>query len=155
MAKSTKKIKKTTKEKSKSKKPKGKKSLGKYLTYSEATSLRAAYEQSVAPIIYKSFVTYTIDELRNFIDAAEIELLNHDPEKANHGIALFPVIEINKDNRMSVGLTSCLIVKNDTTNGIFKNQFNTQLIGGAIDPLNPFNGNGADLDAYNHGQGHP
>ena len=159
MAKSTKtkKNKPTSKAETKSKKPKGKKKSDKYLDYQEAVDFRAAFKEAVAPSIYKDYITYTIEELRSFIDAAEHELENHDADKSNHAIAFFPVIELNNDNRINVGLTSCLIVKSDTENGKFKHQFNKQLdnVLRSTDPLNPFNGNGTDLEAYNHGQGHP
>ena len=125
--------------------------LGSNIIFADAVSGKADFKNSVPSIIYKDYVCYTIAELRSFIDAAEIELQGYNGENNNHAIAFFPLIEAS---RISVGITSCLLVHKDP-NGEFKNQFNKQLPNGANDPSNPFNGNGTDLDAYNHGQGYP
>ena len=156
MAKSTKtkKNKPTSKEQTKAKKAKLPNDLGENILFSVATTGRHNFYLSVPQMCYRDYICYTIAELRRFIDAADLELSNLNVIEKNRAIAIFPLIDSSYQNKISVGFTSCAIVSNNS-NVEFKHQFNTLLPNQTTDPLNPFNGNGNDLDAYNHGQGYP
>ena len=131
--------------------------LGGIISFIDATTSRINFKNTIPPNVYRDYITYTIAELRDFINNAEVELVALNVEEEKRAIAIFPLIDALYGNKISVGFTSCAIVEKKDKTLEFKHQFNTYLDDEQTipNPNNPFNGNGNDLDAYNHGQGYP
>lgn len=145
-------------------KPKGQKVPG-----NDARKGIDAYRsQFEAMPFYRESISYTIDELRDFLNEAEQELIKlkiNDPE--NRCISMLPYLS-QKDGRLSVLLTPSAY-KAGSTHGTspFKHRFNIDQkrpfgneglkgdAGADPDPDNPYGGLATPTDPYNIGQGTP
>lgn len=145
-------------------KPQGKKVPG-----AEAQAGIDAYRQLFAATpYYRESISYTIAELRNYLDEVEKELMKMRVDNVDDRcVSLIPYIS-QKDKRLSVLFTASIYKANSGSgNGKFKHRFNKKVKGvygnegGKSDPAtdtdpdNPYNGVPDPTDPYNHGSGQP
>ncbi len=145
------------------------KAKGKHVPANEAQRGIDAYRKQFAGTpYYRESISYTIAELRAFLDTAEKELIGMnvtDPD--DRCISFLPYLS-QQDHRLSVLMTPS-VHKLDAGSGIgkHKHQFNkhtSETYGRegaksdatpATDPTNPYTGVDAPTPPYNSGQGMP
>jgi hypothetical protein len=145
------------------------KAKGKHVPASEARQGIDAYRKQFAGTpYYRESISYTIAELRAFLDIAEKELIGMnitDPD--DRCISFLPYMN-QGDHKLSVLMTPSVYKADSTTsNGKHKHQFNKDIGEGygregaksdatpAPDPTNPYGGIAAPTPPYNYGQSEP
>jgi hypothetical protein len=145
------------------------KAKGKHVPASEARQGIDAYRKQFAGTpYYRESISYTIAELRAFLDIAEKELIGmHITDSDDRCISFLPYIN-QGDHKLSVLMTPS-VYKADSTasNGKHKHQFNKHIEESygregaktdatpAPDPTNPYIGVTTPTDPYNSGQSQP
>lgn len=145
------------------------KAKGKHVPASEARQGIDAYRKQFAGTpYYRESISYTIAELRAFLDIAEKELVGMnitDPD--DRCISFLPYIS-QKDNKLSVLMTPSVYIADATSgNGKHKHQFNKHIEESygregaktdatpVPDPTNPYGGVTTPTPPYNVGQTQP
>lgn len=145
------------------------KAKGKHVPASEAQQGIDAYRKQFAGTpYYRESISYTIAELRAFLDIAEKELVGMniaDPD--DRCISFLPYIN-QQDHKLGVLMTPSVYRADSTTsNGKHKHRFNKHIEENygregaksdatpATDPTNPYIGVVTPTDPYNMGQGNP
>ncbi len=142
---------------------------GKHVPASKARLGIDAYRKQFSGTpYYRESISYTITELRVFLDTAEKELMGMNVTDPNDQcISFLPYIN-QDDQKLSVLMTPSVYRADSTaSNGKHKHQFNKHIDEGygrdgaksdatsATDPTNPYNGVATPTDPYNAGQSQP